>query len=375
MSLLALAPAVALADTTPITDRNFAIDIYQGGVVNGGRTIAMGGANIAAGEGAPGMASNPAAPAVRPATSNDTWDWDWNLDGLVPAVGTDFDNNGGTSTTIKGSQISTGALVGQYRQWGLGISYSHQQYTIDDASGADAPKFEVAHVDLARSFRDGAVTVGVGLRPGTATVSGATISGTGLEAGFLWRPPRTRLRVGFTGALPVTGDTIDAPDCDPLDCNGWILPERIKVPWEIGAGVAWRFAPTPWNQQVTTRWRDEKALILAADVLITGPVDGGAGIEAFLDKRLQPSGRTVSVSVRSGAEYEWRPGRLRVRAGSYFEPGRFEDVYGRVHLTAGLDFRFWQLRLWGADYRLRVSITADGAARYGNAGLSVGLWH
>jgi phosphoribosylaminoimidazole carboxylase PurK protein len=72
-------------------------------------------------------------------------------------------------------------------------------------------------------------------------------------------------------------------------------------------GIGWRKAPTRWNQQIFDDWRDERALTLAADVVVTGAVDGGSGIEAFVDHELQPSGRSVSVSLRAGADYEWIP--------------------------------------------------------------------
>ncbi|HLU65845.1 MAG TPA: hypothetical protein VKZ63_06190, partial [Kofleriaceae bacterium] len=126
--------------------------------------------------------------------------------------------------------------------------------------------------------------------------------------------------------------------------------------------------------------RDERYLLLAADLVVTGHVPHGHGVEAFSRMQLQPSGRDVGVSPRLGAEYEWLPGRLRVRGGSYWEPSRFrdprgEDVRGRLHLTLGLDVRIWQFCFWNERYRLRLSVTGDGADGYGNGGLSIGFWH
>jgi hypothetical protein len=107
-------------------------------------------------------------------------------------------------------------------------------------------------------------------------------------------------------------------------------------------------------------------VIVGADLLVTGAVHGGAGIEAFLDHRLQKSGRHWAWSLRTGAEYEWIPGWVRLRGGAYWEPGRFEGVAGRAHATLGFDLRFFAFGFLGDRYRLRLSFAADGAVRYAN---------
>ena len=65
---------------------------------------------------------------------------------------------------------------------------------------------------------------------------------------------------------------------------------------------------------------------------------------------------------------------VRVRGGAYWEPGRFEDVGGRIHETFGIDLRIGQFHLWGPR-RGRLSLTSDVATRYRNAGISIGFWH
>jgi hypothetical protein len=366
----------ARAQFPSVTDRDYALDIYQGPVLNSARTLGMGGASIGAGEWAAGMSANAAAPAVRHTTSNDKWDWDWNLDAMNPDVrSSDFDNNGVASPTVQSAQVATGALVGNYRQWALGYSYSFQRYSVTVPDGTRTAQFQVGKLALARSLLDSRLTVGLGANSGDVDIAGAKISGGSLAAGALLRPAGRSLRVGISGGLPIIGGKVDAAACDPLNCAGYILPGQIRVPWEVGIGFAWRWAPTPWNQQVFSRWRDERAVIVAADLLVTGPVTNGFGVEAFLEKMLQPSGRTAAVSLRMGAEYEWLPGRLRVRAGTYWEPARFEGVVGRQHITLGAEARFWQFTVFGWSYRMRASLTADGARQYGNVGASLGFWH
>jgi hypothetical protein len=110
-------------------------------------------------------------------------------------------------------------------------------------------------------------------------------------------------------------------------------------------------------------------------VVVTGPSENAYGLESFGNHVLQRSGRHTSVSLRGGLEYEWLPGRLRLRGGSYWEPGRFVGVPGRLHVTFGLEVRVFQFGLWGKQRRGRVSLTSDVAERYTNGGISIGFWH
>jgi hypothetical protein len=57
-----------------------------------------------------------------------------------------------------------------------------------------------------------------------------------------------------------------------------------------------------------------------------------------------------------------------------WEPGRFDNVSGRVHGTFGAEVRVGEVFVWGYR-RGRIGITGDVAARYCNVGLSIGLWH
>ena len=378
-----------------VTDRDFTLDLHQGAVLGSGRIIGMGGAAQALAQGSAGALFNPAAPAARGDTSTKNFDWDFHLDILNTSLGSDFDNNGIVQESEFGflqGPVVTGGLVGQYGCWGLGVTgvFARQQLEERADGSRVVPQAEVFRVSLARAFLDYQLMVGAGLRAGTFHMyvdpegSGGerdlfSITGSALEAGAIWRPRELDLRAGLSASLPVSSENVTADECDPLDCEGFILPDRAALPWQVSIGGAWRFGPTRWNRVVAARWRDEKALVLAADLVVTGRVDDGYGLEAFARQELQPSGRAISWSPRAGAEYEWFPGRFRLRVGAYWEPSRFrdpagEEIVGRAHGTLGLDLRIWQFRLWGKDYRIRTSITGDAARDYGNGGFSLGLW-
>jgi hypothetical protein len=376
------AGTAAAEEPQPITDRDWALDLWSGAALGSVRIVGMGGVKVALAEGSSGTLGNPAAPAARKATSTGRWDWDWHLDALEAVYASDFDNNG-IVDDARSSTSATAGLAGMYYQWGAALVVSTHRERLGAPAGAGEPDLTaiatLAKLAVARTWADETWTVGAAFRFGTLTVEQGnplfTITGAGLEGGALYRPFREDLRVGATLALPVTGRNVDNPNCDPLDCEGHILPERVAVPWELAAGVAWRFGPTRWNQWVGGKFRDERGVIVGADLRLTGAVDDGMGLESFGRGLWQRSGRSLSLGAHAGVEWEALPGRLRLRGGTYWEPGRFVDVSGRPHVTAGVEvgfftFRFW----WNKKYRLRMGATGDFAPRFGNAGLSFGFW-
>jgi hypothetical protein len=370
----------------PIADRGYDIDLHLGIPFGSPRIVAMGGTTTALSEGATGILGNPAAVAARPLASRETWDWDGTLGGFSPGLGSDFDNNGFEGAHTRGVALGTAGLLGFYERWGLGVGLGGVTYTIAPAEGRQTIDISalVGRVVVGRTFRDETWVLGGGLRFGSLSTghSGVKdgqlfgVGGGSVEAGVLASPAGRAFRVGARGSLPVHGSDVEAK-CDPTNCNGHILPERAVVPWEIAAGVAVRLAPSGggFRAQPGVRYRDEKAWTLAADVVASGPVRRGAGIEAFAIDRLQRSGRTVALSYRAGAEHELWPSLLRLRAGAYWEPGRFDAVPGRLHLTFGGELKIVAFPLLGAERRLSLSLAGDVARRYGSAGFSLGFWH
>lgn len=397
--LLESAGSVARAQEFPKpTDRRHTIDLVSGSALGSVRIVGMGGTAIAIAEGSSGMLANPASAGVRPTTSNDTWDWDWHLDSTTADFGSDYGNNGIESKTVGFNPNFTIGLVVHYKDWGLGLTALEQSVVerISDNQGMVeiASRTSEGRLALAHWMYDGQLVVAGGLRTVLLdvdrtlvgddmnegqTTSLLSLSGAQVDAGAIWLPKKYNIRVGLSASPPVISDTA-TENCDPLNCFGYILPGKVKAPWTLGAGFGYRRSGTKWNQHVKTRWRDEKYLVLSSDVVVTGRTKRGVGLEAFSQHQLQPSGRKHSISVRAGTEYEWLPGRLRVRAGSYWEAGRFvdsdgSDIPGRVHLTLGADVRVWSFGFWGNPYRVRLSFASDIAKGFGNSGLSLGFWH
>lgn len=390
MPRLGVAPVVALvvvaaaargahaqpAQYPPITSRAYAIDLYDGVAIGNTDMVGMGGAGAAVVLGTAGVLMNPSAIAVRPTTDNDRWSLDYHLAFLTAQYSQDYDNNGQVASG--GAQLITGGFGGRIGDWGAAVTTLVQQAPVVGSSlTANARRFRLV---LARWIPQIDLSVGGGIQSAAFELdppSGPalfTISGIGLVAGATWLPhgESYRLAAALDGAID--GGQVEADACDPDSCMGYILPARARSPARLVVGGAYRWAPTAWNQQVPGPFRDEYSLTLAGDVVVTGATASGAGVEAFGMHELQPSGRHTVVGVRGGAALECLPGRLRLRGGSYWEPGRFDGVGGRAHATFGIDLRVLAFQLWG-ERRGRISLTGDVAHEYRNIAVDIGFWH
>jgi hypothetical protein len=116
----------------------------------------------------------------------------------------------------------------------------------------------------------------------------------------------------------------------------------------------------------------------SGSMLISGPVEAAVGIESLLTQKVNRSGQRVVSSPRVGVESGIVPERVRLRAGSYLEPTRFETSDMRVHATAGIDIRLFRWNVFGVwpdNYMWRVGLGGDASTRYYTFGLSIGGWY
>ena len=374
--------AVAPAAADPIVNRDYAIELYEGVAIGDGTQTGMGGAGAARVTGSAGTLVNPSAPAVRGSTDTDHWSWDYHLELLTGRYSSDYDNNGVATPDGGGASLATAGLSLRYGDWAVGVTATAQTAPVDGSTPPVDAQTLRGKVVVARYFSGADLAVGLGvqtvlfeLRPTMEQAPALfEISGAGAVAGATWLPRQENFRAGLALESRILGGQVTTESCDPMSCQGYILPDSVESPGRVIVGGAYRWGPTAWNQLVHQEFRDEPSLTLASDLVVTGTSIKGNGIESFGQQQLQRSGRQMSVSIRAGAEYELLPGRLRVRAGSYWEPGRFDDVGGRIHGTLGFDVRALEFHLWGLR-RGRLGGTADLASRYRNLGVSIGFWH
>ncbi|MEM1415698.1 MAG: hypothetical protein AAGH15_12395 [Myxococcota bacterium] len=112
-------------------------------------------------------------------------------------------------------------------------------------------------------------------------------------------------------------------------------------------------------------------VLVSTEVLLQGSLADAVGVDAFVRQEQRRRGRKVTFGWRLGVEGEPWHDRLRVRAGTYLEPSRYDGVNPRVHGTAGFDVRLF--RVWRFD--LQAGFTIDGARDYLNWGFGLGVWH
>ncbi|MFP2960399.1 hypothetical protein ACLEPN_21905 [Myxococcus sp. 1LA] len=391
----------ALADNPPLTGSNYSIDVYQGPVLAPVRVTGLAGAYAPIAEGVEGLGVNTAAPAVRSLYSSKHVDYDVSLGFTFPSSlrDTDFDNNGSAGFAKDEFVFAQlGGLI-QWGPWGLGAVASVQSYVLgQDANGQllnlGMTRF---HLQLARSFFNQELVVGVGLRAvsldiNTAQDAGNTLAsmlGSNVEAGALWTPMDLPLRAALSLRAPVKGGLTPggpatADDAGNVRVAGLYLPASVRLPWEIEAGIAWQFGARPlqipWGPDRAERFKalPRSKLLLTGSVLFSGAVSNAIGFDSFLSQRLERSGRRLSVSPRVGAELEPIENRLQLRAGSYLEPSRFDTAGPRLHGTVGAEVRLFQWSLFGLmspDTSWRISGFADVSRLYFAWGFGVGTWH
>lgn len=381
-------PAVACAD--PVLEdiqpgQSYGIDLYSGVPLGNSAVIATGGASQANSIGSSGTLVNPSAPAVRPTTDTDHWNWDYHFDYLFGSLSTDYTNSG--IPQLPDGHANTVTFGGSLRvgSWAGALTASYHNTRIDDdettsTAALYAQSYQVKAAlakwvpQLDMALGASVVTALFDVYPDCPQCAPVfSIQGAGAEAGAQWLPRLRSFRLGATVSSNITGSQITIDDCN-AGAICMVLPDRVVAPAQLAAGFAYRWAETAWNQQVGGNFRDEVSLTVVGDVVITGPSPDAYGLDAFGIGKLERSGRHNAVSVRGGVEYEWIPGRFRVRGGSYWEPNRFEGVPGRLHATFGIEGRVLEFHAWGRR-RGRITLTGDVAAGYRNLGLSVGFWH
>ena len=119
-------------------------------------------------------------------------------------------------------------------------------------------------------------------------------------------------------------------------------------------------------------------LMVSAAMVISGTAEEAVGVDSLLTQEVNRSGKEVVYSPRFGAESEVWPNLLKLRAGTYLEPTRFETSSPRWHGTFGFDVRLinWDVfGIWSDDYLWRLGVSGDVSQRYSVWALSIGGWY
>jgi hypothetical protein len=392
-----VAMLVLTAWSAPSSAERRAVELHQGPVLGAATTIGAGGAVIGRAEGSGAQFANPAAVANRDPHNGLRWyAWDWTLNamdiGLLGKDAPDFDNDGERASAANTLHVVMPSLALAFGRLGLGVAiHAHEFRLCLDPTTSQCPVEEtfiytsiVNSASVAYALRDGELIVGAQVSTPVATFVLAGVetalpmeTASSLGVGALWRPPGVQWRLGAV-VRSGASSRLALDDGDEVIANR-VMPERIIVPWEVGLGAAYNFGRRPINlplmfgapgeaaSDVKNYPRDDS--ILTLDVVLVGPSQDAIGLESWLAQEDERAGKRATVSIRAGYEHELRADRFRGRLGSYFEPSRFEEGRGRLHLTTGCDVRIFKL-VW--DWQVTAAI--DVAERYSNITAALGFW-
>jgi hypothetical protein len=171
------------------------------------------------------------------------------------------------------------------------------------------------------------------------------------------------------GGLPESAPSVRALEAE-LETEAVLDAIHLeRAEEELGQKLAARYAGM-----------DRFYLLLSASLQVLGAVEDAVGVESFLERQVQRSGRSTSLSPRLGVETEAVPSWTRIRAGSYYEPTRFESNPNgaRVHATLGVEQRLFPWSIFGLlseSSIFRITGSLDVARDYISWGAAIGMWH
>jgi len=401
--VLLAAPAAWAQDEVPADTRPERLYVNPGVLMGSSRVVALGGAYVGVAEGVAGFTNNLAALAHRTPYLDKDWDvgvtLSWLDLPLSKAKGKDLDNDGFADDAPETLQL-LGAVMLQYRNFGLGFSVRNQQVGYCNTLHCD--QSDLLRVSLIQTALAGAVALGrdefilgFGIYSAQAVFNhkaeGDWRHGdTGLALDVLYRPLGRPYRLGVS-VRAVGLALVFALMLHRRLRGRSFFRASIFLPAVLSLGVSWRLgegaenynrlSPAARRQMLegehfsevppedmagapTGRW------LISVQADFISPVENAVSVRSFT-ALTEPTkvGASGMVQPRVGVEHETWPGRLRTRLGTFIEPSPFEKHLPRPHVTGGFElflFRYWE------DWALTASF--DASRRYSNFGISVGFW-
>ncbi len=241
-------------------DNDYAIDLFQGPLLTSARSLSMGGALAALGQGIGAYTSNAAAPATRHPYSLSWWDFD--IDGTLSFPirlfdNNDFDNSGDLDADYTNFIYLAGGLQLQAGPFGVGTFGDLQRYQLSFGDGESTTVLVGRYHLLAGwGFLDHQLIVGGGARAVSLGVSAPdaelTFFGVSPQVGVLVRPNWTPFRVGATYRHAVKsqfsiGSDVTEDDAGVSRAGPLIIPREVELPWELEVGAAIQVGARPLN--------------------------------------------------------------------------------------------------------------------------------
>jgi hypothetical protein len=343
------------------------VDVSAGPPRASARMLGMGRAYRAISSGALSADMNPAALAVIPDHARD---WDrWRFDGLfavgqlVPFV-RNVDLPALTDAPVPAIAV-VGGVIAQ-RDQHAGALIVDLRTDVDDATGRGVALVEL-NGGWGVSLQEDQLQIGV--TPGVLIVRAAPEARRSvtalptLGAGARWDVPDSPFRVGATFHAPwrqaVTGSDVDG----------------LHRPWEAGLGFAvrrGRIVRGPRSLRAGSAEVEEMFVQAAFDVALVGAIRDAVTVQDWTDGDVEGEDLPLAASFAFGVEMAPLPEHLRLRAGTYTEPGRVTGAGLLVHGTVGVDVAVVE---WPKDrLRWRVGPVLDVSAAEVQVGMGLGQW-
>jgi len=357
----------------PILSNDYKLDVTRTVATGSTRKIALGGAYTGVSEGNAALSDNPAAVAYRPRAFMAPWEFDMVL-GALATGDDDTDNSGSTSLIYADPVLMDVGIMAQYENFGIGYLAQMSVVTSESLPQDQEAQFlsgsaAIGYTSDNRELAFGASLDQVGARVhpmNSHDPRSFQLTGLGYSAGVLWHPQRGAWRFGAAYHSGMSSNEGLPPSSVPITVGNLIVPNGVLETNSLSVGTAYE-----WND--FPMWRGRSALA-SVELKTFGPSPSDAnGTSAFLTQTMDPVGQERITTLHGGLEVEAIPTRLRLRAGTYYEPSRYEGIDAREHLTGGFEVRLFKFNLWG-DRHLSFSYAVDVAARYQVQSFSIWLW-
>jgi len=411
------------------------IEVSRSVVIGGPRVVGLGGAFTSIGEGLGGLMYNSASLGNRASWRKRRWAADGTFGlSFQPLKDSDYENDGYTNGQVERQRSMLVGLRGQLDGGGIGWLRTSRHYSVPvryQQAGRHEAEFTFVEQLLGFGFNFPKRNLCLGFTAITErtyiaatnldgflggfptgifnkTVATALLTGNGplnmtaLELGSLYKPQGAPYRLGASLRITTNQSHKGSKHKEVFNDLEIPPPTVVRSPSLLRLGASYRFGgsynpPPIWKKRELSP-EEERLLdpelrpgyvLLSADLVVVPPHLGSTihfkGPEGFALKRKEVAGRKWNVGLHGGAEMLLIPGWVRTRGGVYFEPSRFNETPGRLHVTGGFDIaapHSWILNRLDIEERLKKWFMVplmgrfyfDFATHYFSVGLSIGLW-
>jgi len=336
-------------------------DAYFGGTLGSSRVIGLGGAYRAAANDINAAILNPAGLSFM----NSWWDAGLGLSSIQQSYQNPDPQLDWEQSELSNFFVGVAFKIEKWRDLGLGLAvYSPQKLQLSGSALSDSNQQERLHylfeyfalsapvsirvvdgLSLGANFKYYEGTTEITFRDRNNTTEKQGVGRAAFDIGLLYQTHPTH-RISLTHHFQTT---LKFEDRETKTVDGFQPFREARIPHRTYLGNEVR---------LSDRWN------LLFDIGLLYPVKNaivpGSGLSSNVSE--VKSGQKWGVPYHLGTEYLLKPRRWEGRVGHYYQPSRSNIEPHRFHLTGGLDYFFWYLK---------IGFAFDVAERFFNFGLNL----